>query len=237
MDRVNEALNRRFETKEGIKLFKGKENSLSTSEEYCYRSTGINQIEDIINTGYIRSGYRKSKPDHKFDVDWSHGSDTLFYSADYPILVVKDSIFNGGVEREGAFTINDLAAIYKKNSEGIYTDILGETIKKYEERQLTPLSINDIYGLIQSYATIANGRDNNYSMADYYGTFLVENIKTEQEAIDILNRASADLASSNNMAFASVLKTINEDVKLRAELLKQNATTNDYDGGVTGFGM
>ncbi len=106
-ERVDNVRNRVFE--HGIAVGKNLEQSMSTDSEHIYRRTGMNQIKDIIKTGYIRPK-PVVKGGHKLEVFWTHGGEKLFYFSGEPVLeVLTSSVKDGQI---GALTIQDLTAVY-----------------------------------------------------------------------------------------------------------------------------
>lgn len=52
---------------------------MSTDSNYVYRVIGSSQIEDIVNSGYVRPPLGKAKGGHVSEVFWIQGSDKLFF--------------------------------------------------------------------------------------------------------------------------------------------------------------
>jgi len=112
--------------------------SLKTDNKYAYRTTGLSQIEDIIECGYVRPKLGKLKGGHINEVFWSKGNEKLFYCDKRPVLeVLIDKIYDGKI---GALSIYDLSAIYifdeDKNK---YIDKKDFYIKQYEIKKLKNL--------------------------------------------------------------------------------------------------
>lgn len=81
--------------------------ALSTKEGFVYRETGFNQIEDIIECGYVRSNeHRKSN-----QVWWTKGGSNSFHvNKKRPVLVASSDIVIDC--KEGAISIYDLTEIW-----------------------------------------------------------------------------------------------------------------------------
>lgn len=95
----------------------GKKNpiSLSTKEEFVYRVTGMSQIDDIINCGYVRPKEGKIKGGHYNEVFWTHGGSNLYYYDKRPVIEVPYQIIK---ENENTLVnINNLSAIWIFNEE------------------------------------------------------------------------------------------------------------------------
>ena len=74
-----------------------------------YRKTGMHQIEDIINTGYVRAK-EKVKGGHTNEIYWNRGGDKLFYWDKRPVLEAPaDKVIEGQM---GAIPLDDLTAIW-----------------------------------------------------------------------------------------------------------------------------
>ncbi len=126
-DREKNAKNRLFEGSLG--LGRNDPMALKTSSESAYWVTGESQIQDIIESGYIRPPVGKLKGGHKGEVHWSRGGDKLFYRDKRPVLEIdRDKILNREI---GAFRISDLKAIWVFDEEkGTYEDKLNEILAK-----------------------------------------------------------------------------------------------------------
>ena len=81
--------------------------ALSTKEGFVYRETGFNQIEDIIECGYVRSNeHRKSN-----QVWWTKGGSNSFHvNKKRPVLVASSDIVIDC--KEGAISIYGLTEIW-----------------------------------------------------------------------------------------------------------------------------
>lgn len=77
--RITNARNRVFETANGIAIGKNIPHALRTKENCVYRVTGMNQIQDILDCGFVRPRSGKVNGGHENEVFWSKGSDKLFY--------------------------------------------------------------------------------------------------------------------------------------------------------------
>lgn len=85
--------------------------ALKTKETSAYRVTGMDQIEDIVNCGYVRPkgyGIRSEKVGNV--IYWSIGGENLYYHDGRPVLEVPtDKVKDGQM---GAIPIEDLNAIW-----------------------------------------------------------------------------------------------------------------------------
>lgn len=127
-DRIESIRNRVFNQE----LAFGKDNpiSLKTKDTSVYRNTGINQIKDIINTGYVRAK-ENVKGGHKKELFWSRGGDKLFYYNKGIVLEApQDKVVDGQM---GAIALEDLTSIwYFSQEDNKYIDII-EYIRELRE--------------------------------------------------------------------------------------------------------
>lgn len=130
-DRIQTTRNRVFIQK----LPFGKTNpiSMKTEESSVYRVTGYNQINDIINTGYVRSK-EKVKGGHQNELFWTQGGDKLYYYDKRPVLEapctkVKDN-------QIGAIPLEDLTAVWIfDENQNKYINVI-EQINNYRKQYL-----------------------------------------------------------------------------------------------------
>lgn len=114
--RIETARNRVFETKDGIALGKSYSFAMRTYPTLIYRTTGMNQVKDIIACGYVRPREGKLKGGHKNEVFWSRGSNKLYYYnkgaiiLEVPIEKLEDN-------QIGAMPFEDLTGIWQYNPE------------------------------------------------------------------------------------------------------------------------
>lgn len=108
-DRIEDAKNRVFETKFGPS-YNGNPNVFRTNEQSVYRITGINQIVDIVNSGYVRPKEGKLKGGHENEVFWSKGGQALNYIDERPIIEASvESVQDG---QKGSLSLEDLSAVW-----------------------------------------------------------------------------------------------------------------------------
>ena len=95
-----------------------------------YRKTGMHQMKEIINTGYVRAK-EKVKGGHTNELFWTRGGDKLFYWDKRPVLEVPaDKVIDGQM---GAIPLEDLTSIwYFSEEENKYVNII-EYIKELRE--------------------------------------------------------------------------------------------------------
>lgn len=115
----------------------GKDNpiALHTNEKSVYRVTGVNQLQDIIECGYVRPKGHGSRSDRVGDVIyWSLGNDKLHYISKQPVIEAPaDKVINGQI---GAIPIEDLTAIWMfDENENKYVNRLNDIILLHEERK------------------------------------------------------------------------------------------------------
>lgn len=131
-DRIESTRNRVFVQD----LAFGKDNpiSLKTKDTSVYRVTGMQQIEDIINTGYVRAK-EVVKGGHKKESFWTRGGNKLFYYNKRPVLEAPvDKVQDGQM---GAIPLEDLTSIwYFSEKENKYVNII-KYIKELREEVLT----------------------------------------------------------------------------------------------------
>ena len=108
-NRIEDAKNRVFETKFGPS-YNDNPNVFRTNEQSVYRITGINQIVDIVNSGYVRPKEGKLKGGHENEVFWSKGGQALNYIDERPIIEASvESVQDG---QEGSLSLEDLSAVW-----------------------------------------------------------------------------------------------------------------------------
>ena len=108
-ERITNCKNRVFKSEFGLR-YDDNPNVFRTDENSVYRVTGIDQIADIINCGYVRSKEGKVKGGHENEVFWSAGGDKLNFIDERPILETSiDTVKDGQI---GALSLDDLTAIW-----------------------------------------------------------------------------------------------------------------------------
>lgn len=107
-DRIANCKNRVFRSEFGPR-YDDNPNVFRTNEASIYRITGIDQIADIVNCGYVRSKEGKVKGGHENEVFWSIGGDKLNFIDERPILETSvDTVRDGQI---GAISLDDLTAV------------------------------------------------------------------------------------------------------------------------------
>lgn len=107
--RITSCKNRVFKSEFGLR-YDDNPNVFRTNENSVYRITGIDQIADIINCGYVRSKEGEVKGGHENEVFWSAGGDKLNFIDERPILETSiDTVKDGQI---GALSLDDLTAIW-----------------------------------------------------------------------------------------------------------------------------
>lgn len=133
-DRIITAKNRVFD-KDGLGLGKNNPISLHTVGTSVYRNTGYNQLEDIIESGFVRPKIGKLRGGHENEVFWSIGGEKTYYYDKRVVLEAPISIVYDG--KVGAISINDLSAIW------IFDEKQNKYINKLE--QIKTLHIDNNY--------------------------------------------------------------------------------------------
>ncbi|MBR3161862.1 MAG: hypothetical protein IKF19_03945 [Bacilli bacterium] len=109
MERVINTKNRVFQA--SISFGKDNPISMHTDSNHVYRVTGLSQIEDIINCGYVRPPLGKAKGGHKGEVFWTQGSDKLFFYDKRPVIETSTNILKGE-EQLGAISLDKLTGVW-----------------------------------------------------------------------------------------------------------------------------
>ena len=85
--------------------------AMKTNDNFVYRVTGMDQVEDIIISGYARSkGKVKGGHGHNNELFWTRGGDKLFYYDKRPVLEAPSTKVQDG--QMGAIPLEDLTAIW-----------------------------------------------------------------------------------------------------------------------------
>lgn len=109
--------------------------SLHTLETSVYRVTGMNQIQDIIDCGYVRPKGYGSRADRVGDkLYWSQGGSKLYYHDKRPVIEAStDKVKDGQI---GAISINDLSAIWMfDEQQNKYVNRLEQIKQLHTEKQ------------------------------------------------------------------------------------------------------
>ena len=112
MDDINRIINAKNRIFQASIPF-GKDNpiSMKTDEKHVYRITGLSQIEDIINCGYVRPPLGKAKGGHTGEVFWTQGSDKLFFYDKRPVIETSTDILKEEGQI-GAISLDKLTGIW-----------------------------------------------------------------------------------------------------------------------------
>ena len=119
----------------GLSFGTANDDSLITNNNHVYRVTGMDQIVDIIECGYVRPkgfGNRSKRVGHK--IYWSIGGEGVHYDDKRPVLEApKDKVVDG---QEGSIPITDLSAIWMYNGEeNRYCNRLKDILCIYRDQQ------------------------------------------------------------------------------------------------------
>ena len=133
-DRINNAIN----SVGASNLALGRNNpiSLKSKEGYVYRITGMDQVEDIINCGFVRPkgyGSRRDKVGDK--IYWSIGGKVCYFDKRPVLEAPLSKVQNGQI---GAIPLDDLSGIWMFNEEE------NQYINKIEEIKNMFYQINQI---------------------------------------------------------------------------------------------
>ena len=132
-DRIESTRNRVFKRE----LAFGKDNpiAMKPNDNFVYRVTGMDQVKDIITTGYVRSK-AKVKGGHNNELFWTRGGDKLFYYNKMPVLEAPYPKVQDG--QMGAIPLEDLTAIWIfNNQENRYVNCI-EYYRYLREELLSP---------------------------------------------------------------------------------------------------
>ena len=113
-ERISGCKNRVFKSEFGPS-YDDNPNVFRTSEASVYRITGMGQIADIVNCGYVRPKEGKIKGGHENEVFWSVGGRRLNFIDERPILEASAEAVKDG--QIGALKLEDLTAIWIFDSE------------------------------------------------------------------------------------------------------------------------
>ena len=129
-ERITNCKNRVFETKLGPR-YEGNPNVFRTNEKSVYRITGMNQITDIVNCGYVRPKEGKLKGGHENEVFWSVGGDKLNFIDERPILETSvEAVKDGQI---GAVSLKDLTGIWVVDKGSGKRENMLESVKRVRE--------------------------------------------------------------------------------------------------------
>ncbi len=128
--RESDAVNRVFE---GGMLGIGRDNpiSLKTNPSSAYRSTGMSQINDIVECGFVRPPIGKLRGGRRGEVHWSRGNERLFYYSKSPIIEIDVSKVDGN--KKGAVSLADLKAVWMFNEASQrYENVIDELRSRHD---------------------------------------------------------------------------------------------------------
>ena len=141
IERVKETINRVAPSVSSV----GKDDptSLPTKKGFVYRETGISQIYDIIDCGYVRSNEKRKSN----QVWWTRGGNNSFHINKRPVLVASDDIV---VDlKNGAVALDDLSEIWIYDEETKKWNNKIEDIRKIYIENHQENEIHDIVGRIR----------------------------------------------------------------------------------------
>ena len=119
----------------GLGLGKNVQYALHTDEFHVYRVTGMDQIEDIIDSGCVRpKGYGRRQQRVGNKIYWATGGPSLYYIDKRP--VIESTIENVCDGQIGTISIDDLSAIWIfDENENKYVDNLDYIKSLYEDNK------------------------------------------------------------------------------------------------------
>lgn len=131
-DRINSVINSVGTS--GLAIGRNNPMALKSKEGYAYRVTGMDQIEDIINCGFVRTkGYGSRRERVGEVVYWSIGGKVCYYDKRPVIEVPLDKVYDGQI---GAVSIDDLSAIWLfDEAQNSYVNKIADIRSLYVERQ------------------------------------------------------------------------------------------------------
>ena len=116
-----------------------KESALHTNPNHVYRVTGNNQLNDIINTGYVRPRGTKAKGSGALNqVYWTRGHEKVNY--DLPVGLSGKVVLEVPIEKIsdgqiGAISLDDLSGIWKYDKKtGKNINIIDQVRKLYNSK-------------------------------------------------------------------------------------------------------
>lgn len=111
--------------------------ALSTKDGFVYRETGVSQIQDIIDCGYVRSNTKRKSN----QVWWTYGGENSFHINKRPVLVASADVVEDF--KIGAISIDALTEIwmYDENTQQ-WNNKLNDIKKLYLETQQEKLNNN-----------------------------------------------------------------------------------------------
>ena len=120
--RISDSKNRVFVNT--LAIGKDIPNKMSTSPTSIYRVTGLSQIKDILECGYVRPKAGKIVGAHKNEIFWTKGGEKTFYYDKRPVLEVPEAKLKDG--QVGAISLDDLRGIW------IYDDTQNKYINQID---------------------------------------------------------------------------------------------------------
>ena len=219
IERIINAKNRVFQASFSL----GKDNpiSLKTDDKHIYRVTGLPQINDIMDSGFVRPPLGKAKGGHTGEVFWTQGEEKLFYYDKRPVLETSiDSLKDNG--QKGAISLDELTGIWVfDEKENRYVNNIEDYRLTYNQAHTKEEQITGLKDIISAY-------NNQIST-------LLSDIKPFVEQPEISNRLSTVIQKNNEINSSQVIDSINDYKKvvnikktLVSYLEKLNTLTNDY---------
>lgn len=165
--------------------------SLKTDSNHAYRSTKMDQIEDIINSGYVRpKGYGSRRERVGDKVYWTIGGKVCYYSKQPIIEADLNKLSNGQI---GGLFIDNLTGVWLfDENQNKYVNKIDEIKNKYKEVFNSKMGINITLpnGAIIKYKqyleeivypqykdkVISIGNGNTLSIKDYFDKVINPNI-------------------------------------------------------------
>lgn len=182
--------------------------SLHTDSNHIYRSTGMDQIADIVTCGYVRTkGYGVRAKSRGEVVYWTRGGKVCYYNKQ-PIIETENTKLSNG--QMGALPISDLTGIWMFDEvNNKYINKVDEYKKVYEDNYNKKMdsSITTPTGETVSYKTFLDKilpgfqdkkimiEDREISFKDYFDKVVNPNIKAEDINYDNIMGICKELLS------------------------------------------
>lgn len=161
--------------------------AMSTSSTSNYRVTGLNQIEDIINCGYVRPKAGKLMGGHTNEIFWTRGGENTFYYDKRPVLEVSEDKLKDG--QMGAISIKDLLGIWVfDESQNKYINQINYFRNLYEQRHSNntdAIPLEKIYSVLNEngYICLGHGIGRTGNMNDTIQSIFQNGLRTKDNSL------------------------------------------------------
>lgn len=203
IERITNAKNRVFQA--SISFGKDNPISLHTDSSHVYRVTGSSQIEDIINSGYVRPPQGKAKGGHKGEVFWTQGSDKLFFYDKRPVIETSTDILKGEGQ-VGAISLDKLTGIWMfDEQQNKYVNNIQVVRNAYNQLHPEQEQISQLKDQISAY--------------DKQITVLLENLQPYMQIPKVKREISKVIEKNNEINSLQIIDSL-QDYKTVAEIKK-----------------